>query len=92
VNFTGERVGLPVAAKMTADTDRILRLELQIVELTRDLEAECKLVKELREHINTTEKRINRAETFGRAVVWSTIAVGGFVTQFDWILEWLREK
>ena len=76
---------------MSDDTDRILRLELQIVELTRDLDAECKLVKELREHVEITEKRLNKAEAWGRAAIWSFIAIGGFISQFSWILEWARK-
>ena len=75
---------------MNDEASRLYRLELQVTELQRQVSDERTELRDLRAVMDGTAKRINTAESWGRAVIWTTIALGGFATQFTEILTWLK--
>ncbi len=74
-----------------SEEERLIRLEERInnmkereTKLEHDLDA---LKKELR----STNKKINTAESWGRAIIYSGIAIGGLLTQVQSIADWLKK-
>ncbi len=68
---------------MSEDKERIAKLEVQVQTLADDLKEERKVVKELKQKVDT-------AETWGRVVVWLTLVIGGIVSQIETVLGWFR--
>ena len=63
---------------MTDENARIERLEEEL--------------KSLKESYTVTEKKINKAEAWGQAVMWMTLALVGAATKLGDILSWLKAK
>ena len=85
-----------------ANETSIELLKAQITRLQDDLERGNELSKKLAERAEVrlsnlekdygeTKQRINKAEMFGRALIWSTIILGGFLSQFKTLLAAIKK-
>ena len=75
---------------MESETHRVFLLELQMQDLQRRQEREIQDLRDLRSVMEATARRVHTAESWGRGVIWTTIALGGFATQFTEIVTWLK--
>ena len=76
---------------MVSNIERIAQLETKIEALSEDLRSERDEFKALKAEFAATQKKIARAETWGRATIWTLIAVSGFLTQLQGFIAWIRK-
>ncbi len=76
---------------MENETLRVALLEQKITALTSDMVDEREQLKEMRKELEETRRKINSAEQWGRAVIWTTLGISGFASQFGNIIEWIKK-
>lgn len=76
---------------MSTEVERIARLEARIETLQKALNDEREEVKSLKTELDKTNKKIHTAESWGRAIIWVTLGISGFIAQFGHFFEWLKK-
>lgn len=72
------------------DAVRLAKLESHYAELRAVTVEEAQKRVILEQKLAETERKITRAETWGRAVMWTAVGLFSVMTQFEKIVAWIK--
>lgn len=75
----------------SAEGQRLVKLEAQFEAMNENEDRLQAEIVELKAKIASTSKKIDTAETWGRAVLYCTLAVGGVLSQIQQIATWFKK-
>jgi hypothetical protein len=74
-----------------SDVERLARIESQLKYLTDALELEQETRKALSKELTIATKKLNNAESWGRGMLWTLIALGGIASQINTFIAWIKK-
>ena len=70
---------------------KIQKLEMRLLHLEEEQKQDHELIARLERELRETATKLNRAEIWGRSILWAGIAVGGLATQVSDIMAWVKK-
>ena len=70
---------------------KIQRLEMRLIHLEEEQKSDHEHITMLERELREATAKLNRAEIWGRSIIWAGIAVGGLATQVGDIMAWVKK-
>ena len=73
------------------DTEKIIVLEQQLKYVLERMEKKDLEIAAFHEEFDTTKKKINNAEAWGRGVIWAVLGIGAFMSQWGTLIAFVKK-